>query len=271
MKSALSQATVGRMNVAFEKATPQQILAWTLKKFSYRWWWPFGRYYKGVILAWGGGYPGCALVHMASQVASNMDFPLDVFTVDTLKLFPQAHELIPRLERKCNVVIERFYPLDENIDRFKREFGNSPDLWDDDTNDICCAIRKGEPQERAIRYYGAWITSIQRSQRGRENTRIFAIDRGGIIKVAPFAYVSPSQIEKYMTENDVPYNPLHDQNYPSIGCNEEACTRPVRPGEGERDGRWPKGEKRPEQVKICCPFHNPKKKQVEAPFRIIQG
>jgi 3'-phosphoadenosine 5'-phosphosulfate sulfotransferase (PAPS reductase)/FAD synthetase len=104
--------------------------------------------------------------------------------------------------------------------------------------DRCCGIRKVEPLERALTEYDAWITGIRREQ---SPTRAGArkvewSDRYGVWKIQPLVDWDAKRVQAYLHVNEIPYNPLHDAGYPSIGCI--PCTRPVRPGEDERAGRW---------------------------------
>jgi phosphoadenosine phosphosulfate reductase len=242
MKSAISAAEVECMNSAFETAEPQEILAWALERFQHRWWWPFGRYKKGVTIANGFGFEGMALTDMVIKLN-----PLvRIFTVDTRMLFQETYQLIERTERHYGISIERIYPLRGNVARFERLYGWNPDRTQEKVHERCCWVRKVEPFERAIQGYGAWITSVQRSQPGRSGTRILSIEprRGGIIKICPFATWSSEQLWRYVIGHNVPYNPLHDKSYPSIGCI-APCTTPVLPGEDARAGRW-RGSKKTE-------------------------
>jgi phosphoadenylyl-sulfate reductase (thioredoxin) len=104
---------------------------------------------------------------------------------------------------------------------------------------LCCGIRKVEPLSRALSGLDAWISGIRRDQAStRTDAGIVEIDsvHGDIVKVNPLADWSLDQVWAYIREHDVPYNALHDQGYPSIGC--APCTRPVAPGEDPRAGRW---------------------------------
>jgi phosphoadenosine phosphosulfate reductase len=110
-------------------------------------------------------------------------------------------------------------------------------LWASDP-DACCAIRKVEPNERALAGKTAWISGIRRDQ-SKSRTAIEIVqwdEKFGLPKVNPLAAWTESQVWKYIIDNGVPYNELHDRNYPSIGCTH--CTKPVMPGEDPRSGRW---------------------------------
>jgi phosphoadenosine phosphosulfate reductase len=110
-------------------------------------------------------------------------------------------------------------------------------LWETDP-DRCCHIRKVEPLERALAPYDAWITGIRREQAltraGAQ--KIEWSERYGVWKVQPIVDWDAKRVQAYIHVNEIPYNPLHDRGYPSIGCI--PCTRPVGAGEDERAGRW---------------------------------
>lgn len=112
-----------------------------------------------------------------------------------------------------------------------------PALWSREP-DRCCALRKVEPLRRFLQGYRAWITGLRRQQSPtRAGTRPVEWDqRFGLVKVNPLFRWSRDEVWRYIRDHDVPYNPLHDRGYPSIGC--WPCTTPVAPGEDERAGRW---------------------------------
>ena len=163
-----------------------------------------------------------ALVHMVSDLGLDVD----VVELDTLVLFPETYETRDRLVERYGLELTSFRPLDP------------PDrLWETDV-DGCCAIRKVEPLERALAGYDAWITGIRRGQSAtRANAqKVEWSERYGVWKIQPLVDWDSKRVDAYLTVNEVPYNPLHDQGYPSIGCIH--CTRPVAAGEDERAGRW---------------------------------
>jgi phosphoadenosine phosphosulfate reductase len=122
-------------------------------------------------------------------------------------------------------------------------------LWER-TPDKCCEMRKVIPLRNALTPFEAWITAIRRDQTlDRANASIVERDRKfGLVKINPLVAWTSRDVWAYVHNNDVPYNPLHDQNYPSIGC--WPCTTPVMPGEDPRSGRWRGREKKE------CGLHN---------------
>jgi phosphoadenosine phosphosulfate reductase len=203
-----------------ENWSPQRVLAWAFETFG-----------KEVAISSAFGAEGMALIDMASRVRK--DFRL--FTVDTEFLFAETYNLIDRIEERYEVKIERVY---SRLAPEEQERVHGAALWARDP-DQCCHLRKVEPLSRKLSELRAWIASIRRDQTSfRKNARKIEWDeKFGLVKVNPMADWSAQQVWRYLHDHDVPYNPLHDQNYPSIGCTH--CTRAVRPGEDPRAGRWP--------------------------------
>ena len=177
------------------------------------------------------GAEGMVLIDITSRVRK--DFR--VFTLDTEFLFPETYTLIDKIEQNYQVKIERVFSL---FSPEEQERVHGAALWARDP-DQCCNLRKVEPLRRKLDGLGAWITSIRRDQTSfREGARKVEWDaKFGLVKVNPIADWTAKQVWRYLHEHDVPYNALHDQNYPSIGCTH--CTRAIRPGEDARAGRWP--------------------------------
>ena len=172
-----------------------------------------------------------ALIDMAWHLRK--DFRL--FTIDTEFLFPETYNLMDRIEQKYEIKIERIV---STLSPDAQERLHSAALWSRDP-DHCCNLRKIEPLRRKLSELGAWITSIRRDQTPfrRDARKIEWDTKFGLVKVNPLADWDSKQVWRYLIEHGVPYNPLHDRNYPSIGCTH--CTRAIQPGEDPRAGRWP--------------------------------
>lgn len=203
-----------------ESWSPQQVLEWAFKRFANR-----------VAISSAFGLEGMVIIDMASRLRK--DFRL--FTVDTEFLFPQTYHLMEKIEERYGITIERSYPL---LSPEVQERLHGPALWARDP-DECCKLRKVEPLGRKLRELDAWISSIRREQTlARSAARKLEWDaKFALIKINPLADWTLKQVWRYVHDYHVPYNPLHDQNYPSIGCTH--CTRAVGPGEDARAGRWP--------------------------------
>ena len=170
------------------------------------------------------------LIDMAARIQP--DFRL--FTIDTEFLFPETYRLMEQVESRYSIHIEKIYSL-LSPEEQERQYGAA--LWSRNP-DQCCNLRKVEPLRRKLAELRAWITSIRREQTSfRAGAGKIEWDaKFGLVKINPIADWSSKQVWRYLHEHQVPYNALHDQNFPSIGCTH--CTRAIRPGEDARAGRW---------------------------------
>jgi phosphoadenosine phosphosulfate reductase len=141
---------------------------------------------------------------------------------------------VDRVEQRYGITVERVYPLNSPEEQ---ERVHGPALWEKNP-DQCCNLRKVEPLRRKLGELRAWITSIRRDQTAARASagKVEWDEKFGLVKINPIADWSSRQVWQYLRQHDVPYNALHEQNYPSIGCTH--CTRAVRPGEDPRAGRW---------------------------------
>ena len=211
---------IAEVQLSAESWSPQRVLSWAFETFG-----------TEVAISSAFGAEGMVLIDIASRVRK--DFR--VFTVDTEFLFPETYALIDRIQQRYEITIEKVFSL---LSPEKQEELHGPALWERGP-DQCCNLRKVEPLRRKLSELGAWITSIRRDQTAfRMDARKVEWDaKFGLVKVNPIADWTSKQVWRYLLEHNVPYNPLHDQNYPSIGCTH--CTRAVQPGEDPRAGRWP--------------------------------
>jgi phosphoadenosine phosphosulfate reductase len=203
-----------------EDWSSEQVMGWAFRTFGNR-----------VAISSAFGAEGMVLIDLASRIGK----PFRVFTVDTEFLFPETYNLMEKIEGRYGITIERAYPL---LAPEVQERLHGPALWTRNP-DQCCSLRKVEPLRRKLRGLDAWITSIRREQtRARAAAHKLEWDRKfGLVKINPLANWTSHEVWRYIHDHDVPYNPLHDQSFPSIGCMH--CTRAVSAGEGARDGRWP--------------------------------
>jgi phosphoadenosine phosphosulfate reductase len=174
------------------------------------------------------------LVHMVSELG--LDVP--IVELDTQLFFRETYETRDRLVARYGLRLERPGVISV-AEQAIREGAN---LWERDP-DRCCHIRKVEPLRRALEPYDAWINGIRREQSPsrRGARKVERSERYGVWKIQPLADWDSKRIEAYIHVNEIPYNPLHDLGFPSIGCI--PCTRPVREGEEERAGRWAGSDK----------------------------
>ncbi len=203
-----------------ESWSPQRTLSWA-----------FETYGCGVAISSAFGAEGMVLIDMAAHTKKKFR----LFTIDTEFLFPETYSLMDRIEEKYGITIEKVYSL---LSPEEQDRTHGPALWGQNP-DLCCNLRKVEPLRRKLNELDAWITSIRRDQTSvRSSARRVEWDaKFGLVKINPMVDWTSKQVWRYIHDHDVPYNELHDQDYPSIGCTH--CTRAVKPGEDPRAGRWP--------------------------------
>ena len=176
------------------------------------------------------------------QVIAHMIFsnhlPIKVFTLETGRLFPETYYVWNRTLEKYGEQIQAMYPDTDSVEKMVSQKGPTSFYESVENRKECCAIRKIEPLKRALAGNDIWITGIRAEQSvNRENmTGIEWDSQNQIIKFHPLFDWSLEQVKAYIKDNNIPYNPLHDKGFPSIGC--APCTRAVKEGEDFRAGRW---------------------------------
>ena len=217
-------AELKSLNERFDKQPTEEILAWALERFGSRA--AIGTSFQGA---------GLVMIHLAKQ--NGLAFP--VFTLDTGLLFKETLELKQRLEDFFGFKIESLEPdltPDEQADV------HGPELWKRDP-DLCCTARKVLPLQTKLEELDCWITGLRRQQSDTRSgigiVEVYIFDESigrDIAKLNPMANWSREAVWKYIQDQKIPYNPLHDQGYRSIGC--WPCTSKTAAGESERAGRW---------------------------------
>lgn len=176
------------------------------------------------------------------QVLTDMIFKIDknskVFTLDTGRLHSETYKVMDETNLKYGVKLEVFFPKFEDVEKLYLTQGVNGHFESIDNRKNCCNIRKIEPLKRALKGVDIWITGLRASQSvTRTNLPIIEWDENfKVIKLNPLINWSEDDVWEYIKANKVPYNKLHDQGYPSIGC--EPCTRAIKAGEDIRAGRW---------------------------------
>lgn len=207
-----------------EVASAGEIIQWAAARFAPR-----------LTFATSLGIEDCVVTDLIARAG----LPVQIFTLDTGLLFPESYALWKQIEDRYRVSIVAVKPEFTVADQAERE---GAALWEREP-DRCCDLRKMEPLRRTLAGYDAWITAIRRDQTPeRANAPVVSWDgRFGLVKINPLVRWTFPEVRAYVAEHQVPYNPLHDRNYPSIGCM--PCTSPVMPGEDPRSGRWRGQEK----------------------------
>jgi phosphoadenosine phosphosulfate reductase len=163
---------------------------------------------------------------------------IDIFSLDTGRLPVETYELIGAVEKRYGHKLDIYFPRHEGVESFVREHGINGFYESVELRKACCQVRKLEPLRRALAGKKAWITGLRAAQSTtREQLETVAFDAANrLTKISPLADWSETEVWAYLHMHDVPTNPLHRLNYPSIGC--APCTRAIQPGEDVRAGRW---------------------------------
>jgi phosphoadenosine phosphosulfate reductase len=207
-------------SLQLEDSTPQEIIRWTVEK-----------YFPKLTMATAFGPEGCVIIHMLAEVEPRTH----VFNLDTGYQFKETLELRDRIAKRYGIEVEMRQP-DTSVAEYEAQHGGP--LYQ--TNpDQCCKDRKVKVLRESVVGWHAWMSGIRRDQGTGDRAGIPIVGwdaKFGLVKISPLANWTKNDVWKLITTHDIPYNPLHDQGYSSIGC--WPCTRAVMFGEDERAGRW---------------------------------
>jgi phosphoadenosine phosphosulfate reductase len=207
----------------YENKSPQEILGLAFANF------------KNIAISFSGA-EDVVLIDMAKKISN--DFR--VFSLDTGRLHPETYQFLEEVRNAYNINIEVFFANRDATEKLVREKGLYSFMKDGHKE--CCDARKVDPLKRALNTVDAWITGQRKDQSPGTRANVPVIQKdptfgtGNLIKFNPLANWTSKQVWDYITENNVPYNKLHEKGFVSIGC--EPCTKPVLPGQHEREGRW---------------------------------
>jgi phosphoadenosine phosphosulfate reductase len=218
-------------NQILASARPREILRWAVETYGPR-----------LTMATAFGPEGCVILHMLSEI----DPGVRVFNLDTGYQFAETLELRDRIARRYGIEVELIRPA-ASVEEYEAANGGPVYATDPDR---CCRERKMVPLRRAVEGYDAWISAIRADQSThRAKASVIGWDaKFGLAKINPLLSWTKRDVWAFVVANDVPYNPMHDRGYPSIGC--WPCTRAVAQGDDERAGRWAG------QAKTECGLHS---------------
>jgi phosphoadenosine phosphosulfate reductase len=173
-----------------------------------------------------------------TQMILSQTSDIDIFTLDTGRLFPDTYDLIDRTSKKYKSNIKTYFPEYNEVEKMVLEFGINLFYNSIELRKHCCQVRKLNPLKRALEGKKAWFTGLRKSQSvTRIDMKIVEWDENSsMLKINPLIDWSEQQVWDYIKAKKIPYNPLHDKGYPSIGC--QPCTRAIEKGEDIRAGRW---------------------------------
>lgn len=201
-----------------EPLSAHEVIAWTLEHF-----------HPALYFACSFQKTSSVVAHIATEIEPSARF----FYIDTDLLFPETYETRDRFAAHFGIEFDRFHGL--SLEEQAAQYGD--ELWKR-SPDLCCGLRKVEPMRRALENVDCWVSGIRRADSAsRATAPKFGKDkRFGVWKVNPLADWTERDVWNYIREHHLPYNPLHDRGFPSIGC--VPCTSQVKPGEDPRAGRW---------------------------------
>jgi phosphoadenosine phosphosulfate reductase len=214
---------VKKLNEKFKNSSATEVLEFFLNE------------YKGKIaLASSLGAEDQVLTKMVCDI----DKESKIFTLDTGRLFPETYDLIHRTNSKYGIKMQVYFPDASRVEEMVNNKGINLFYESIENRKLCCGIRKIEPLKRAFSGLDVWICGLRREQSvTRSDMQIVEWDEGNnLIKINPLIEWSEKQVWDYIKEQKIPYNTLHDKDFPSIGC--QPCTRAILEGEDVRAGRW---------------------------------
>jgi len=214
---------IEQLNQQLEGKSPEEVLHYFLAE------------YKGKIAL-------SSSLSIEDQVLTDLIVKADpstrIFTLDTGRLFPETYSLIDKTNLKYNIHLEVMFPDHTEVEELVKKEGINLFYNGIDQRKACCRVRKLNPLKRAFEGLEVWICGLRNEQSiTRQGVQLVEWDDGNqLIKLNPLIHFTEVEVWEYIKKNHVPYNKLHDQGFPSIGC--QPCTRAVKPGEDIRAGRW---------------------------------
>ena len=219
----IDEITIKNWNKEFRKQSPEKVLQFFLE------------FFKGKIaLSSSLGLEDQVLTEMVTAI----DHTLKIFTLDTGRLFPETYDLIDRTSSRFKKRIEVYFPDAAQIEDMVNTKGVNLFYESVENRKLCCHLRKIEPLTRALKGLDAWITGLRQEQSiTRNHLQMIEWDKNNnLLKINPLINWTEEDVNKYIKEKNIPFNPLHKQGFASIGC--QPCTRAIEPGEDVRAGRW---------------------------------
>jgi phosphoadenosine phosphosulfate reductase len=214
---------VDELNKRFQNSKPEEVLEYFLKEYEQK-----------AALSSSLGAEDQVLTDMLLKIDKNAN----IFTLDTGRLHPQTYDVMDGTNLKYGIKINVFFPKNEDVQKLYNTQGINGHFESIENRKNCCGIRKIEPLKRALAPLKIWFTGLRAAQSvTRVDMPVVEYDATlDVIKVNALISWSEEDVWNYIKQNRVPYNKLHDEGFPSIGCS--PCTRPIKVGEDIRSGRW---------------------------------
>lgn len=230
MNAVAEQLDLDELNSVFETSHPSKIVEWAVAQFE-----------GDVILSSSFGAESIVSIHLATRVKPD----IKIVMVNTGYLFPETHRFMEQMRQRFNLNVWTYRTQNDPVKWLAQHGEPDPTVRND--KDACCAANKNEPMRRAMRELAprAWFRGIRRNQsESRKAAKFISWDRNyGNYAISPILNWGGREIYAYMKEHDLPYHPLVEKGYLSIGCNPLTCTRAVMAGEDARSGRWADSDK----------------------------
>jgi phosphoadenosine phosphosulfate reductase len=219
----MNKERIDTLNIRLHDLSAEEILHHVLKEFG-----------DSITFASSLGAEDQVITHMIAQINKETS----IFMLDTGRLFPETYDLLEKTNLRYKINIKVFFPNAQQVEEMVNEKGINLFYKSIENRKLCCHIRKTIPLQRALEGKKAWITGLRKQQAVTRTDldKVVWDDVNGLIKVNPLIEWSENDIWDYIKKHNIPYNPLHDKGYPSIGC--QPCTRAIFPGEDIRAGRW---------------------------------
>lgn len=222
-RAKIEENEVTKIAAELEPKEAHDVLDWAVNRFP------------KLVLSSSFGLEDVVIIDILSKIKTDVK----VVTLDTGRLPQETYDVMDAVREKYGLDIEVYFPDTTSVEKMVRDNGLNLFYKSVDFRKLCCGIRKVEPLRRALSGSDAWITGLRRDQvqsRTGINKVEWDADHGDIVKINPLADWNSEKVKSYVDANQVPYNKLHDQGYPSLGC--APCTRAVKPEEDPRAGRW---------------------------------
>ena len=223
--ATIEELDLATLNELFERQSPTDIVRWSAAQFA-----------PDLVMTSSFGAESALLIHMAVQQVPD----IRIVFVDTGYLFPETHAFMEELRQRFNLNVWVYRTHNDPI-AYLHKAGEENPQWRKDV-DACCGANKNEPLDRAMKQLRrkAWLRGIRRNQAATRRAVPFVewSRRYDCFAVSPLLNWTGREIFAYMKRHDLPYHPLYEKGYPSIGCNPLSCTRAITAGEDPRAGRW---------------------------------
>lgn len=220
---SMTTENIAQLQKETEGKTPQELIAWFLNKFQAK-----------IAFSNSMGAEDQVITDMICKI----DKTATIFTLDTGRTFPETYDLIDRTNKRYGINIKVYFPDAASVEEMVNKKGVNLFYESIENRKECCHIRKIEPLTRAFNGLDAWICGLRREQSvtRKDVAAVEWDENNNLLKINPLIDWSEKEVWDYIKTYHVPYNKLHDQGFPSIGC--QPCTRAIQEGEDVRAGRW---------------------------------